>query len=109
MSHSTWEQALTDAYWDYRWRRIMDPLCDTFQRWKAGELGHADVERAIDQAYKEKCAINSLLTSRPDRAAAIIQWWDREWFLKWIEENRPPAGVVLSDSEQDVPEGDIAD
>lgn len=73
MSPKSWQESLTDAYGDYRWRKIMDPLCDTFQRWKAGELGNLDVDRAIDEAYKEKCLINNLRTSRPDRAAAIIQ------------------------------------
>ena len=97
MSPSSWERALTDAYWDYRWRKIMEPLCETFQRWKAGELSHQDVDKAIDEAYKEKCLINNLLTYRPDRAAAVIQWWDREWFLKWIESNRPPAGHEIPD------------
>ena len=95
MSPSSWEQALTDAYWDFRWRKIMEPLCETFQRWKAGEIGHEDVKDAIDEAYKEKCLVNNLLTYRADRAAAVIQWWDREWFLNWIEENRPPADVNL--------------
>ena len=95
MSPTSWEEALTDAYWDYRWRKIMDPLCDTFQSWKAGKVGHKEVDKAIDAAYKEKCLVNSLLSYRPDRAAAVIQWWDRDWFLAWIEENRPPAGVTL--------------
>jgi hypothetical protein len=95
MSPTSWEEALTDAYWDYRWRKLMDPLCDAFQRWKAGELSHEDVNDAIDEAYKEKCLVNNLLGYRPDRAAAVIQWWDREWFLTWIEEHRPPAGADL--------------
>ena len=104
MSPRDWEGALTNAYWDYRWRQIMEPLCDTFQRWKAGELGYADVDAAIDTAYKEKCMINSLLARRPDRAAAVIQWWDRDWFLAWIEENRPPPGVDIGAEAVDVPE-----
>jgi len=58
-------------------------------------LGHNDVSEAIDRAYGEKCTINSLLTYRPDRAAAVIQWWDREWFETWLERNRPPAGTKL--------------
>jgi hypothetical protein len=53
------------------------------------------VNDAIDEAYKEKCLVNSLLTYRPDRAAAVVQWWDRDWFLAWIEENRPPADADL--------------
>ena len=96
MSPKSWEEALTEAYWDYRWREIMEPLCETFQRWKAGKLTHDDVNTAIDKAYKDKCAINSLLTQRYDRAAAIIQWWDREWFEAWIKDNRPPSDVDLS-------------
>ncbi|MFC2030697.1 hypothetical protein ACFLWA_08230 [Chloroflexota bacterium] len=95
MSPRDWEKELTDAYWDYRWREIMEPLCTTFQAWKAGELGHDDVSEAIDAAYKEKCMVNSLLSYRPDRAAAVIQWWDREWFEAWLEDNRLPAGVEL--------------
>jgi hypothetical protein len=96
MSPKDWEEIMTNAYWDYRWTEIMGPLCDTFQRWKAGELGHADVDKAIDTAYKEKCMINSLLARRPDHAAAVIQWWDREWFLEWMEENRPPPDAIIS-------------
>lgn len=95
MSSKSWEEVMTDAYWDYRWRQIMEPLCGTFQKWKAGELGNEDVNKAIDEAYKEKCSINSLLTQRRDRAAAIIHWWDPEWFEAWIEEHRPPAEVDL--------------
>ena len=40
MSPKSWEQAMTESYWDYRWRQIMEPLCETFRRWKAGELSH---------------------------------------------------------------------
>ena len=104
MSPRDWEEALTVAYWDYRWTEIMEPLCDAFQRWKAGELGHADVDAAIDTAYKEKSMINGLLAYRPDRAVAVIQWWDRDWFLAWIEENRPPPGVDIGTEAASVPE-----
>lgn len=27
-----WEQALIDAYYDYRWHQLLEPLCETFQR-----------------------------------------------------------------------------
>ena len=83
------EQAMTDAYWDYRWHQIMDPLCEAFQRWMAGELGHADVSQTIDGAYQAKCTINSLQAQREDRAAAIVRAWDREWFEAWLEEHCP--------------------
>ena len=105
MSPKSWEEALTDAYWDYRWRNIMEPLCKTFQAWKSGDLSHADVDKAIDAAYKEKCMVNSLLGQRPDRSAAIIHWWDPEWFEAWIEDNRPPAGVDVSPPPVAPPDG----
>ncbi len=88
-----WEQALIDAYYDHRWRQLLEPLCETFQRWKAGELTHADVDRAMEEAYKEKCWISNLFAQRRDRTVALIQWWDREWFEAWVEKYRPPSGV----------------
>jgi hypothetical protein len=47
-----WEQALIDAYYDHRWHEVLDPLYDKFQRWKAGELDHADIDKAIHQTHK---------------------------------------------------------
>jgi hypothetical protein len=71
----------------------MDPLCETFRRWKTGQVDHAEVDRVLDAAYRQKCALDSLLGQRPDRAAAIIEVTDREWFMAWIEEHRPPSGA----------------
>ncbi|HID62848.1 MAG TPA: hypothetical protein EYP49_08955 [Anaerolineae bacterium] len=90
-----WEQALIDDYYDYRWRKLLDPLCETFKRWKAGELAHADVDRAIEEAYKERCGLHNLFVQRRDRAVGLIQWWDREWFEAWVKEHRPPPGARL--------------
>ena len=87
-----WEKALIDAYYDYRWHKLLDPLCDTFKSWKAGELTHADVDRAIEEAYKERCLINNLFGQRRDRSVALIHWWDRDWFEAWVNEHRPPSG-----------------
>ncbi len=42
-----WEQALLDAYYDYRWRQVLEPLYQKFQQWKAGELDHMDMDEAI--------------------------------------------------------------
>lgn len=68
-----WEEALVDVYYDHRWRQLLQPLSEAFQRWKAGELIHADVDRAIEEAYKEKCWISNLCSPRRDRALALIQ------------------------------------
>ena len=86
-----WEQALVDDYYDHRWRQMLEPLCETFQRWKAGELAHAEVDKAIEEAYREKIVLHNLFSQRRDRAAGLIQWWDREWFDAWIKEHRPPS------------------
>ena len=86
-----WDEALSNDYYDYRWHQLLDPLCDTFRSWKAGELTHADVDRAIDDAYKQRCVINDLFAQRKDRAVALIQWWDRDWFEAWVKEHRAPA------------------
>lgn len=96
-----WEQALVDEYSDYRWRQLLDPLCETFRKWKAGELGYDDVDQAIEKAYKEKCVICNLVTQRKDRAAGLIQWWDREWFDAWVKENRPLSDVSLSVADEE--------
>ena len=48
-----WEQALIDAYYDYRCHEVLDPLYDQFQRWKAGELTHDDMDQAIHEAQRK--------------------------------------------------------
>ena len=72
MNPKDWDENIANANWDDRWRHIVDPLCDTFQRWKAGELDHRGVDWAIGAAYRDKCPINNLFTHWPDRAVAVI-------------------------------------
>ena len=45
-----------DDYYDYRWRQVLDPLYDKFQRWKAGELTHWDMGEAIHEMHKQNKA-----------------------------------------------------
>lgn len=99
-----WEQVLVDDYYDYRWRLLLDPLCETFQKWKDGKLGYADIDHAIEEAYREKCALRNLMGQRKDRAAGLIQWWDREWFDTWVQDHRPPPGVQLPSAMPDFEE-----
>jgi hypothetical protein len=91
MDHKDWEQALADDYCSFRWARLLEPLCETFQGWKAGTIGYEEVDRALEVAYKEKCALNNLFCQRVDRIANLVRWWDVEWFEAWVEEHRPPA------------------
>ncbi len=89
MEHKDWEQALTDDYCCYRWTKLLEPLCETFQAWKAGEIGHEEVDTALETAYKEKCALNNLFCQRVDRVSNLVRWWDSEWFEDWLREHRP--------------------
>jgi hypothetical protein len=41
-----WEQEMIDGYYDYQWHLALDPLYDKFQRWKADELSHNDMDDA---------------------------------------------------------------
>lgn len=101
MSPESWEKSLIDAYCSYRWAKLLNPLCDTFQAWKAGRIDVEEVDRALDQAYKEKCALSNLFCQRMDRVWNLIQWWDREWFEEWVEKNRPPAHIDINASPVD--------
>ena len=48
-----WEQDLIDAYYDHSYRQVLDPLYEQFQRWKAGELSHEDMNEAIHKVHRE--------------------------------------------------------
>jgi hypothetical protein len=48
-----WEQAMLDAYADYRWQQVLDPLYQKLQEWKAGDLGHWEVSEAIHLVHKK--------------------------------------------------------
>lgn len=41
------EQALIDAYADYRWQQVLDPLYLKLQQWKAGDLGHWEISELV--------------------------------------------------------------
>lgn len=38
-----WEQEMIDAYHDYQWRLVLDPLYEKFQDWKAGKVSHLEM------------------------------------------------------------------
>jgi hypothetical protein len=92
-----WKQALIEAYYDYRWHQVLDPLYEQMQRWKAGELTHADIDRAIHETHKQSQKLFTLFSERRDRLVALIQW-DHEWFEPWVAEHPPPSGHATSDA-----------
>ena len=89
-----WEQALLDAYHDYRWRQTLEPLYKKFQQWKAGELDHLDMDQAIHQTHKQNQEVYVLFTQKRDWLVRAIQM-DEDWFQAWAKDNPPPAGYKL--------------
>ncbi len=90
-----WEQALIDDYRDYRWKKALEPLCDKMQRWKEGEVSHEEMDQFMEQVHQQIWEMRNIFHQRRDRLVNLIQWWDREWFLKWVMEYTPPPGVTL--------------
>ncbi len=89
-----WEQALLDAYYDYRWHEVLDPLYNKFQRWKAGELEHDDMDHAIHQTHKETRQLYGIFLQKREVLVRAIQF-NREWFPAWVKDNPPPGGYPL--------------
>jgi hypothetical protein len=90
-----WEQALIDDYYDHRWRQVLDPLYDKFQRWKAGELDHYDMDQAIHETHKQNQELYKLFRESRSFLVGLIQW-DRKWFEGWVEDHPQPPGIELA-------------
>ena len=91
-----WEEKLVDDYRDYRWRQLMEPMCDKMRKWKAGELTHDEMDRALEECHRQVCELRNILTQRRDRLVMLIQWLDREWFEAWVKHYSPPPGTRLA-------------
>lgn len=89
-----WEQALIDAYHDYRWRHVLEPLYQKFQQWKAGELDHLDMDAAIHQTHQQNQEVYGVSTLKREILVRAIQL-DEDWFQAWVKDNPPPEGYKL--------------
>ncbi len=89
-----WEQALIDAYYDYRWLEVLEPLYQKFQQWKAGELDPAELDKAIHETQKQRREVYNLFFKGRDWLVRLIQW-DKTWFQAWVKDNPPPEGYQL--------------
>lgn len=89
-----WEQALLDAFYDYRWRQVLEPLYQKFQQWKTGELNHKDMDEAIHQTHKQTQDVYSIFTMKREVLVRAIQL-NEEWFQAWVKDNPPPMGYLL--------------
>ena len=85
-----WEQALVDAYYDYRWRQVFQPLYDDFQRWAAGELTHADLDQAVHQTHKKTQELYRLFSEKREWLARAIQL-DEDWYREWVKDHPAPT------------------
>lgn len=91
-----WEEKLVDDYRNYRWRQLMEPMCDKMERWRAGELTYAEMDQALEECHGRACEVRNVLTQRTDRLVTLIQWLDREWFEEWVKNYSPPPGARLA-------------
>ena len=89
-----WEQALINAYYDHSYHEVLDPLYDQFQRWKAGELTHDDINETIHKVHKENQRLYVFFSRSHKDLVQMIQW-DQEWFATWVADHPPPPGVEL--------------
>jgi hypothetical protein len=90
-----WEEALIEAYHDLRWREVLEPLYEKFQRWKAGELDHDDMDHAIHETHKQTQEVYKFFIQRKALLIKFIQW-DDEWFEAWAKDHPPPPGIQLA-------------
>ncbi len=88
------EQELTGAYYDFRWREVLDPLHEQLVRWKAGELAHDDADQAIHETHQQNQRVYRFFTQSRHLLVREIQW-DREWFEPWAADHSPPPGTKL--------------
>ena len=91
-----WEEKLAEDYRNYRWRQLMEPMCDKMEKWRAGELTYAEMDQALEECHQRACEVRSILTQRTDRLVTLIQWLDRDWFEAWVKEHSPPKGERLT-------------
>jgi hypothetical protein len=52
-----------DAFYDYQWHLVHNPLYEQFQRWRAGEVSHLEIDEAIHKMHKACQKVYGLFTS----------------------------------------------
>ncbi len=67
------EQALLDAFYDYRWREMLEPLYQKFLQRKVGELDHIDMNEVIHQTHKQTQEVYRFFTEKRDWLVRVIQ------------------------------------
>lgn len=70
---------MLDAYYNYRWWQVLEPLYQQFQQWNTGELDHMDMDEAIHQTHKQTQEVYVFFTQKRDLLVRVIQF-DQAWF-----------------------------
>jgi hypothetical protein len=89
-----WEQEMIDAFYDYQWHLVLDPLYELFQRWKACEVSHYEMDEAIHKTHKACQQVYSLFTEKRDFLVNIIQF-NEDWFVQWTTDHPKPGAHKL--------------
>jgi len=88
-----WEQTLIDAYDDYRWRQVLDPLAAAVRRWEAGEMDHVDLARAAGRVHKGVSPIDYIFGEKREMLVRMIEF-DEEWSGPWIAAHPRPVQLA---------------
>ena len=94
---------MIDAFHDYRrstpqsgsvdqWHLVLDPLHQQFQRWKAGEISHLEMDEAIHKTHKACQHVCSLFTTKRDFLVSAIQF-NEDWFPGWEKDHPRPKDL----------------
>ena len=81
---------MSDAFHDYQWHLVLDPLNKKFQRWNAGVLSHGELDEAIHKTHKECRKVYSLFTEKRDFLVSVIPF-NEDWFPKWVTDHPKPG------------------
>jgi len=85
-----WEQEMIDAFHDYQWHLVLDPLYEKFQAWKAGEFSHDEMDEAIHKTHKSCQDVYNLFTNKREFLVGAIQF-NEDWFPQWLADHPKPG------------------
>ena len=101
-----WEETLIADYYDYRSRKLLDPLYEQFQQWKAGSLSHDALFNAIHLVHKGNQEFYNFYSQKRQTLAKWIQF--DPWFDEWLKTHPAPEGAdLLPDSMKAFRTGDM--
>jgi hypothetical protein len=93
-SQREWEEQIVGDYYDYRLKQVLEPLYHDMQRWKAGELSHAEIVQAIHRTHKQTQELYGRFSAKREWLARTIQM-DRDWFEAWVQDHPAPDSASL--------------